>query len=312
MAGADNKLTIKDLTRGIFRRLYAGFIHGKRINSVSIGAEHWFWRLIAVADDFGNFRAGHENLRIEASPKRKVTARQVGEWMAELVGANLIVLYDADGDPFGHVVQFVELQPEFRGANGKGKRTRRVPEWQGETLGSTEQVDPDYPGGSQTPQARCAQTPQSYTHNHNQQQHQAKAAAGCADAENPGGETRAALAALGIGEPTLTELASSTLLGPNDVPKALKGKKGIGATVNDLRGLVRKREKERAAAVVVADARAWGQALPGDKRAALVAQFRFEREDHCGAMTPAQIFEWSIFWTWVAAKKATAMKGEAA
>ena len=43
-----------DLTRGSYRRVYAGFIAGKRICKLSMLAEAFFWRLHAVADDFGN------------------------------------------------------------------------------------------------------------------------------------------------------------------------------------------------------------------------------------------------------------------
>ncbi len=125
--------TITDLTRGVYRRIYAGFIHGKRINSVSIEAEAWFWRLNALADDFGNLRAEPANLCIEASPKRRVTADKVEGWMRELASANLITPYIADDEPLAHINGFVDLQPFNRGKNGKARPIRRVPEWAGES-----------------------------------------------------------------------------------------------------------------------------------------------------------------------------------
>lgn len=124
-----DKLTITDLTKGIYRRVYAGFLNGKRINSVTIGAEHWFWRVHAIADDFGNFRDDTSNLRVEASPRRKVTEQQVKGWMGELVAANLLIPYVAEGDSFVHINGFVENQPSGK----NGKRVRRVPEWCGES-----------------------------------------------------------------------------------------------------------------------------------------------------------------------------------
>ena len=68
---------VTDLTRGVYRRLYSGFIKGQRINKLSLQAEAWFWRVFAVADDFGNCEAEPELLRASTAGRRKVTAKQV-------------------------------------------------------------------------------------------------------------------------------------------------------------------------------------------------------------------------------------------
>jgi hypothetical protein len=38
-----NVTTPVDMTKGMYRRIYSGFLNGKRINAVSEGAENWFW-----------------------------------------------------------------------------------------------------------------------------------------------------------------------------------------------------------------------------------------------------------------------------
>ena len=108
-----------DMTRGVYRRIYSGFLWGRRINAVSMEAEAWFWRLVAVADDMGNFRADIEALVSDASPRRRVSDDAVGVWMAELRRpgpglAPLIVLYESDGEEYGHIENWEALQPMAR------------------------------------------------------------------------------------------------------------------------------------------------------------------------------------------------------
>lgn len=119
-----------DLTRGIYRRIYAGFRMGKRICAVSIGAEAWFWRLNAIADDYGNFAADPTLLKNEAGGRRQVTTSQSEGWLAELVPA-LVTLYTVAGERFGHIVGFEKIQP----AGKNGRRIRRFPMHPGESGG---------------------------------------------------------------------------------------------------------------------------------------------------------------------------------
>ncbi len=126
-----------DLTRGIYRRLYANFIVGRRINSVSLEAEAWFWRIISVADDFGNL-SGDVDLIYVATVGRRVssgggraspvTVEQVRGWTTELIEIGLLDRYEAGADVFLHVRGYLTSQA----AGINGKRVRRVKAWPGE------------------------------------------------------------------------------------------------------------------------------------------------------------------------------------
>ncbi len=124
-----------DLTRGIYRRIYGGATTGRRINRVSIGAEFWFWRLHMIADDFGRFPAEAKRCRMTAAPLRddedvKASGGPVGvwtsdvrAWLRELERVDLIVIYTADGELYGRIRHFEELQP----GNRNGRRIERYP-----------------------------------------------------------------------------------------------------------------------------------------------------------------------------------------
>jgi hypothetical protein len=119
-----------DLTRGIYRRIYANFIIGRRINAVSERAEMWFWRLLSVADDFGNL-IGEPSLVYAATAGRRigrVTMEQVTTCVDELVEIGLVDRYDVGEDVYLHIRGY--LQTQAAGINGK--RVRRVPPWPGE------------------------------------------------------------------------------------------------------------------------------------------------------------------------------------
>jgi hypothetical protein len=98
---------------------------GRRINAVSIEAEFLFWRINnCVADDFGNFLADPRIVRHDAVPLRDVTVDQVGGWLKDLVGIELIRTYIVSNESYGHIVGFLTRQP----ANRNGKRFRKHPE----------------------------------------------------------------------------------------------------------------------------------------------------------------------------------------
>ena len=114
---------VTDLTRGVYRRLYSGFTTGQRINKISLNAEAWFWRVLATVDDFGNGRADPDLCRDATAGKRKVTARQVAEWLEEMRSVELIQFYKAKGELYLHVTGFETTQP----AGKNGRRIRRFP-----------------------------------------------------------------------------------------------------------------------------------------------------------------------------------------
>jgi hypothetical protein len=111
-----------DMTRGIYRRIYSGFLHGRRINQVSWMAEAWFWRLQALADDFGNFICDPEYLRGQAAPRRRLSPSRAIVLTDELVAVGLVEKYQIGAETFGHISGFENLQPPPR----NGRRVRRV------------------------------------------------------------------------------------------------------------------------------------------------------------------------------------------
>lgn len=115
--------SVTDLTRGVYRRLYAGFTKGQRINKLSLPAEAWFWRVLATVDDFGNGDADPELCRAMTAGRRKVTAGQVGKWLDEMNTVGLISFYEVKGERYLHVLKFPEWQP----AGKNGKRFKRFP-----------------------------------------------------------------------------------------------------------------------------------------------------------------------------------------
>lgn len=126
-----------DMTKGVYRRLYAGLLTSRKINSVSVEAEHWFVRLLLLVDDYGNIRGEWRWLAVNASPVREVSKEQAERLTLELVRAGLLHLYECQGDQFVHMVGFVNYQP-----GGKnGKRVARWPVYPGES--GCIQMNPD-------------------------------------------------------------------------------------------------------------------------------------------------------------------------
>jgi hypothetical protein len=115
---------VTDLTRGIYRRIYAGFIEGRRINQLSLQAEAWFWRVLATTDDFGNAKGEARSCWLATVGHRdNITVKHVAGWLQEMANAGLIELYEAKGEHFLHVTGFEEMQPCGR----NGKRIQRFP-----------------------------------------------------------------------------------------------------------------------------------------------------------------------------------------
>lgn len=117
--------SVTDLTKGVYRRLYSGFVKGQRINKLSLQAEAWFWRVMATVDDFGNTDA-EPGLLLATTVGRRVgiTLPQVTKWLEEMRESGLIQVYaDESGDKYLHINGFEELQP----AGKNGKRVCRFP-----------------------------------------------------------------------------------------------------------------------------------------------------------------------------------------
>lgn len=118
------KEEVTDLTRGVYRRLYAGFIKGQRINKLSLQAEAWFWRVLTTVDDFGNGEADPELCRAATVGRRtNVTKAQIGKWLDEMEAVKLISFYSVKGEKYLNVLKFESWQP----AGKNGRRIKRFP-----------------------------------------------------------------------------------------------------------------------------------------------------------------------------------------
>ncbi len=117
--------TSDDAVRNLYRRHYASYIRGRRINLLTLEAEAWFWRLHDNADDFGNLE-GDPLLcyaRSVGGRRNTVTPEMVEGWIEDMVSVGLILRYEADAGIFLHFLGFTKLQP-----GGKnGRRVRQFP-----------------------------------------------------------------------------------------------------------------------------------------------------------------------------------------
>lgn len=143
---------VTDLTQGVYKRLYSGFIRGQRINKLSLQAEAWFWRVFAVSDDFGNAEADPEACRDATKGKRRVSPTQVGKWLKEMYEVGLVSFYWVKNEQYLHINRYEEMQP----ANRNGKRVRRFPDHR---IAALESLDANA-------ESKSIQTPH-YDHDHN-------------------------------------------------------------------------------------------------------------------------------------------------
>ena len=113
-----------DLSKGTYRRMYSGFIWARRICSVPVASEAWFWRLHAVADDYGNLPADEIRLTSEVKGYRNVRSSEILHACADLQRAGLIYPYSVGGENFYHIADFEEMQPAI---SRNGRRYNEYP-----------------------------------------------------------------------------------------------------------------------------------------------------------------------------------------
>lgn len=123
--------TTTDMTRGVYRRVYSGFVTSKRFSALSLEASDTFWRLNAIADDYGNLFGEPVLVRSHAMPYRNWTDAKIMAVLKELVDAGLIYTYPISEEVYIHIVDFEERQPAGR----NGKRIQRHPMHPGESGG---------------------------------------------------------------------------------------------------------------------------------------------------------------------------------
>lgn len=125
-AGGKPRASRADQRKGIYRLMHsAGLTRGRRINDLSFGgAEGWFWRVHAIADDHGRFEADPYLCRIAAAPLRSnLTDTQVQEWLEEMGNVGLVGFWTADRDRYGVILDWNEHQPAGR----NGRRVQKFP-----------------------------------------------------------------------------------------------------------------------------------------------------------------------------------------
>lgn len=113
-----------DMTGGGFRRIYSGYLTSKRVASVSMAAEAWFWRLHSIADDYGNFQGDPFLVWKSASGRRNMTIEQAECWTQEIIAAGLAYPYYDDEEVYIHIVDFEVKQ--IAGTKN-GKKVQRWP-----------------------------------------------------------------------------------------------------------------------------------------------------------------------------------------
>jgi len=112
-----------DMTDGIYRRIYSGFVSNPKVNSLTWQAEAWFWRLVVLADDYGNHPANWRHLAAVASPVREISGVEAQSLTEQILAAKLAILYEAEGQQYIHICGFTKRQP----ANKNGRRIQRFP-----------------------------------------------------------------------------------------------------------------------------------------------------------------------------------------
>lgn len=117
-----------DMTAGVYRYVYSGYLRSKRVCALTMAAEAWFWRIHAAADDYGNLPGDYCELRNLCAGRRDMPIVQIESLTKELAEAGLVVTYEADGDRWLHVVGWLRRQPARR----DGRRIRRYAVWEGE------------------------------------------------------------------------------------------------------------------------------------------------------------------------------------
>jgi hypothetical protein len=117
-------VSVVDLTKGWYRRIYSGFKADVRVCALSEPAEMWFWRLVVGADDFGNQDADPSILWATAVGRRKSVSLEASErYVSELIRHGLVTMYHVRGERYLHINDFEENQPAGR----NGKKAKRVP-----------------------------------------------------------------------------------------------------------------------------------------------------------------------------------------
>lgn len=91
-----------------YNPLLKSYPDSRKINSVSLGAETLYTRLVAQSDDLGNFWGQSGMVLVKLYSLRfiagEVTKKDIEAWISELCAAGLVELYSANGETLLHMV----------------------------------------------------------------------------------------------------------------------------------------------------------------------------------------------------------------
>jgi len=118
-------------------------IVSRKINSVSLGAECMYIRILLLTDDFGRYHADPRILKAQAFSLRNVTNKTIWKWLTELIEIGLIKIYSSGIEKYLEVVRFEDFQT-FRTDR---KRRKEFPK--------PETYDDDIPVTYQCPSMVC-------------------------------------------------------------------------------------------------------------------------------------------------------------
>ena len=90
------------------RLVREGILTSERVNKLTFPAEVFYRRLMSVVDDFGRFYASPTLLRASCYPLAidAVTDKQINDWLAECIEANLIIAYSVENKRFLELLDF--------------------------------------------------------------------------------------------------------------------------------------------------------------------------------------------------------------
>lgn len=97
-------------------RILRDWTSSEKMETLSLGAEVFFTRLIMKADDYGSFHANTKLLKAALFPLKDHTLKQVDGWLVECVAAGLIGKYEVEGKSYIRIVNFGQRLQNMRNA----------------------------------------------------------------------------------------------------------------------------------------------------------------------------------------------------
>ncbi len=85
-----------------------GILTSERVNSLSLEAELFYRRVMSIVDDYGRFDGRASIIRAQCYPLRiaEVSEQNISAWLNEVIKADLVLRYEADGKPFIELTDF--------------------------------------------------------------------------------------------------------------------------------------------------------------------------------------------------------------